>query len=54
LKDRFGVSWQVIPSALPRLMSSGSPGAAGRVVQAMLKMQKIDIVALQAAHDANS
>jgi len=54
LKDRFGVSWQVIPTALTRLMSSSSPGAAGRVVQAMLKMQKIDIAALQAAHDANS
>lgn len=54
LKDRFGVSWQIIPTALPRLMSSQAPGAAGRVVQAMLKMQKIDIAALQAAHDANS
>lgn len=54
LKDRFGVSWQVIPTALPRLMSSSAPGAAGRVVQAMLKMQKIDIAALQAAHDASS
>lgn len=54
LKDRFGVSWQIIPTALPRLMSSSVPGAAGRVVQAMLKMQKIDIAALQAAHDASS
>jgi predicted 3-demethylubiquinone-9 3-methyltransferase (glyoxalase superfamily) len=54
LKDRFGVSWQIIPTALTRLMSSPVPGAAGRVVQAMLKMQKIDIAALQAAHDASS
>lgn len=53
LKDRFGVSWQIIPTALPRLMSSPVPGAAGRVVQAMLKMQKIEIAALQAAHDAS-
>lgn len=54
LKDRFGVSWQIIPTALSRLMSSSVPGAAGRVVQAMLKMQKIDIAALQTAHDRNS
>jgi predicted 3-demethylubiquinone-9 3-methyltransferase (glyoxalase superfamily) len=52
LKDKFGVSWQIIPTALPRLMSSPAPGAAGRVVQAMLKMQKIDIAELQKAHDA--
>ena len=54
LKDRFGVSWQIIPTALPRLMSSSVPGAAGRVIQAMLKMQKIDIAELQRAHDASS
>jgi predicted 3-demethylubiquinone-9 3-methyltransferase (glyoxalase superfamily) len=52
LKDRFGVSWQIIPTALPRLLSSSKPGAAGRVVQAMLKMKKLDIAELERAHDA--
>jgi len=51
LKDQFGVSWQIIPTALMRLMSSREPGAAGRVVQAMLQMKKLDIAALQRAHD---
>ena len=51
LKDQFGVSWQIIPTALMRLMSSSEPGATGRVVQAMLKMKKLDIAALQKAHD---
>lgn len=51
LKDQFGVSWQIIPTALTRLMSSSEPGAAGRVVQAMLQMKKLDIAALQKAHD---
>lgn len=51
LQDKFGVSWQIIPSALPRLMNDKDPAAAGRVMQAMLTMNRIDIKALQAAHD---
>jgi predicted 3-demethylubiquinone-9 3-methyltransferase (glyoxalase superfamily) len=49
LVDRFGVSWQVIPDALPRLMSQDDKAAAGRVMQAMLKMRKIDVATLEAA-----
>ena len=49
LKDQFGVSWQIIPTALPRLMASTEPGRAGRVMQAMLKMKKIDIQELEDA-----
>jgi len=49
LKDRFGLSWQVIPSALPRLLSDPDPKKAGRVMQAMLKMKKIEVRALQEA-----
>lgn len=49
LKDKFGLSWQIIPTALPRLMSSTEPGRAARVMQAMLKMKKIDIAALENA-----
>lgn len=51
LKDRFGLSWQIIPSALPRLMGDPDRERAGRVVQAMLAMQKIDVAALQRAYD---
>jgi predicted 3-demethylubiquinone-9 3-methyltransferase (glyoxalase superfamily) len=49
LKDKFGVSWQIIPSALPRLLSDPDRARAGRAVQAMLSMKKIDIAALEAA-----
>lgn len=51
LQDRFGVHWQIVPEALPRLMSSGDPAAAGRVQQALMGMQKIEIAVLQGAHD---
>ncbi|MCC6759904.1 MAG: VOC family protein [Chitinophagaceae bacterium] len=47
LTDQFGVSWQVVPKALPTLMNDPQRGAA--VVQALLKMQKIDIAALEQA-----
>lgn len=50
LKDRFGVSWQVVPKALPRLMSDSDPAKAQRVVQAMLKMSKIVVADLEAAY----
>ncbi|MGI8459096.1 MAG: VOC family protein [Propionibacteriaceae bacterium] len=50
-KDRFGVSWQVIPTALPELLADPDPGRAERALAAMLRMQKIDIGALQQAAD---
>lgn len=49
--DPFGVSWQVIPTALGRLMGDPDPAKAGRVMQAMLKMDKLDIATLQKAYD---
>jgi len=52
LKDKYGLSWQIIPSALGRLLSDPNPEKAGRVLQAMLKMNKIDIQVLQDAYDA--
>ena len=52
LKDKFGLSWQIVPKALGELMGSPDAAASGRVVEAMMGMQKIDIAALQAAHDA--
>ncbi len=50
LVDAFGLSWQIIPRALPRLMGDPDRAAAQRVVAAMMTMQKIDIAALERAH----
>ena len=50
LKDKFGRSWQVVPTLLGRLLQDKDPEKAGRAMQAMLKMRKIDIAALQKAH----
>jgi predicted 3-demethylubiquinone-9 3-methyltransferase (glyoxalase superfamily) len=49
LKDKFGLAWQIIPSALPRLLSDPDRDKANRVMQAMLKMQKIDVAELEQA-----
>jgi predicted 3-demethylubiquinone-9 3-methyltransferase (glyoxalase superfamily) len=49
LVDRFGVSWQIVPEALPRMLMSDDQPAASRAREAMLKMRKIDIAALEAA-----
>jgi predicted 3-demethylubiquinone-9 3-methyltransferase (glyoxalase superfamily) len=51
LKDKFGLSWQIVPEALPRLMSDSDPAKAKRAMQAMLKMKKIDIEGLKRAAD---
>lgn len=50
LTDKFGLSWQIIPRQLMELMSDPDPARSGRVVQAMMGMQKIDIAGLQRAH----
>lgn len=50
LQDKFGVSWQVIPAALGKLMSDPDPEKSKRVIQAMLQMDKIDINGLKEAH----
>ena len=50
LKDKFGLSWQIIPSALFRLMSDPDPETSKRVVEAMLQMKKIDVPTLERAH----
>lgn len=53
LKDRFGVSWQIVPQILPKLLFSSDRQAADRALQAMLKMAKIDIEALESAVNAS-
>ncbi|MDX2162335.1 MAG: VOC family protein [bacterium] len=50
LKDKYGLSWQIVPSALGRLMSDPDPAKAGRVMQALMPMRKIDIATLERAH----
>jgi predicted 3-demethylubiquinone-9 3-methyltransferase (glyoxalase superfamily) len=49
IKDRFGLSWQIIPRALARMLSDPDTEAAGRAMQAMLKMGKIDVAELERA-----
>ena len=50
LKDKFGLSWQVVPSELNEMMRSGSPEQIARVTQAFLKMKKFDIAELKRAY----
>jgi predicted 3-demethylubiquinone-9 3-methyltransferase (glyoxalase superfamily) len=49
LTDRYGVSWQVVPTRLGELMTGGDPEAADRVTKAFLQMQKFDVAALERA-----
>jgi predicted 3-demethylubiquinone-9 3-methyltransferase (glyoxalase superfamily) len=52
LKDKFGLSWQIVPTALSRYLSDPDPKKAKAAMDAMLKMRKIIISELQKAHDA--
>ena len=51
LKDKYGLSWQIIPTVLGKMLGDKDPAKANRVMQAMLKMKKIDIKGLQQAYD---
>ncbi|MGZ4635393.1 VOC family protein [Oryzihumus sp.] len=53
LKDRFGLSWQVVPTELDALMRDEDPARAQRAMQALFGMRKLDIAALRAAADAS-
>ena len=53
LKDRYGLSWQVVPTAMPALLGDPDPGRSQRAMQAMLGMRKLDIAALQRAADGD-
>jgi len=50
LKDRYGLSWQIVPRVLIELMSDPDPAKTGRVMEAMLQMKKIDIAGLRRAY----
>jgi predicted 3-demethylubiquinone-9 3-methyltransferase (glyoxalase superfamily) len=51
LKDKFGLSWQIIPNSLGRMLSDKDAGKSKRVLDAMLQMEKLDLKRLQQAHD---
>ncbi len=51
LKDRFGVSWQIVPSALPKYLGGPDPAGRRRAMQAMMGMVKLDIAGLKAAYE---
>jgi predicted 3-demethylubiquinone-9 3-methyltransferase (glyoxalase superfamily) len=51
LKDRYGLSWQVVPTVLGELLSDPDPGKSRRVMEAMLKMKKLDIAGLRRAYE---
>jgi predicted 3-demethylubiquinone-9 3-methyltransferase (glyoxalase superfamily) len=51
VKDKFGLSWQVVPTVLPELLADPDPEKAARVMKAMMAMKKMDIAALRAAYE---
>jgi predicted 3-demethylubiquinone-9 3-methyltransferase (glyoxalase superfamily) len=51
LRDRYGVFWQIVPQALPKLLGGPDRAGAQRAMQAVLQMKKLDIAALQKAYD---
>lgn len=51
LRDRYGVSWQIVPTVLPSLIAGPDPQGSQRAMQAMLGMRKLDIAELQKAYD---
>ena len=51
LKDKYGLSWQIIPKGLGQMLNDPDPARAQRVMQAMLKMNKIDLAGLETAYE---
>jgi predicted 3-demethylubiquinone-9 3-methyltransferase (glyoxalase superfamily) len=54
LKDKYGVSWQIVPTALAAMLSDSRSGSSQRAMKAMLQMKKIDIAALERAYAGQS
>jgi predicted 3-demethylubiquinone-9 3-methyltransferase (glyoxalase superfamily) len=53
LKDKYGLSWQIVPTVLAEMMQSNDSQVSDRVMSALLKMKKLDIAALQLAYENN-
>lgn len=53
LKDKFGISWQIVPTAMDEMMSQGTPEQIDRLTQAFLPMQKLDIAKLNQAYEGH-
>jgi predicted 3-demethylubiquinone-9 3-methyltransferase (glyoxalase superfamily) len=53
LKDKFGLSWQIVPNTLGRMLSDKDAAKANRVLHAMLQMERLDLTLLQRAHDGD-
>jgi predicted 3-demethylubiquinone-9 3-methyltransferase (glyoxalase superfamily) len=51
LKDKYGLSWQIVPTVLPKLLAGKDPAKSGRAMAAMMKMSKLDIGALERAYE---
>jgi len=54
VRDRYGVSWQIVPSVLPQLLGGSDPAGAQRAMQAVLAMTKLDIAELRRAYEGRS
>jgi predicted 3-demethylubiquinone-9 3-methyltransferase (glyoxalase superfamily) len=54
LKDKFGVSWQIVPVAMFEMLSGADKEKSGRAMRAMLQMKKLDLPALRRAYEGNS
>mgnify|MGYP001770950126 CR=1 len=52
LKDKFDLSWQIVPSILPKLLSGQDRAKAGKAMQVMMKMKKLNIAELEAAYNS--
>ncbi len=54
LKDKYGLSWQVVPTVIPKMMTDADPAKSDRVMNAVLKMRKLDINKLQQAYEGQT
>jgi predicted 3-demethylubiquinone-9 3-methyltransferase (glyoxalase superfamily) len=54
VKDKYGLSWQIVPTAMNEMLETGTPEQLARVTQAFLKMKKFDISELQKAFDGGA
>jgi predicted 3-demethylubiquinone-9 3-methyltransferase (glyoxalase superfamily) len=54
LKDKFGLSWQVVPATIPKMMADPDPKKSERVMNAFMKMRKLDIAAIERAYEGRT